>query len=91
MSKGALVIGESSGIGKATAEKLLKEGIELQVVGTNAEKLGAFKNGASENLVTHKVDITYATEMDSLNSGIREWDNLDYLVNASVSIGLSHF
>ena len=44
MSKRALIIGGSSGIGKATAEKLLITGIEVHVVGTNSNKLEAFKN-----------------------------------------------
>lgn len=83
MSKRALIIGGSSGIGKATAEKLLKEGVNVHVVGTNSEKLAAFKNQVSGNLTTHKVDITNSGEMEALNNEINGWDTLDYLVNAS--------
>lgn len=91
MSKRALIIGGSSGIGKATAEKLLNEGVEVHVVGTNSGKLEAFKNEASGNLTIHKVDITNSAEMEVLNNAINGWDNLDYLVNASGIFGPKPF
>ena len=83
MNKRALIIGGSSGIGKATAEKLLNEGVEVHIVGTNDSKLKTFKNEAFGSLTTHKVDITNGGEIEALNSTISGWDNLDYLVNAS--------
>ncbi|WP_289037132.1 SDR family oxidoreductase [uncultured Zobellia sp.] len=89
--KRALIIGGSSGIGKATAQKLLSDGVEVHVVGTNPEKLAAFKEEATGALTTHKVDITNATELDSLNAEISGWDNLDYLVNASGIFGPKPF
>ncbi|MBU2948735.1 SDR family NAD(P)-dependent oxidoreductase [Zobellia uliginosa] len=89
--KRALIIGGSSGIGKATAQNLLNEGVEVHVVGTNPEKLGNFKEEATGNLVTHKVDITNANELDGLNAEIGDWDNLDYLVNASGIFGPKPF
>ncbi len=81
--KVALIIGGSSGIGKATAQNLLNEGAEVHIVGTNATKLDAFKNEASGKLHTHQVDITNATQVEALNEKINGLDNLDYLVNAS--------
>ncbi|SIS41909.1 NAD(P)-dependent dehydrogenase, short-chain alcohol dehydrogenase family [Zobellia uliginosa] len=89
--KRALIIGGSSGIGKATAQKLLSDGVEVHVVGTNQEKLAAFKEEATGDLTTHKVDITNATELDGLNAEISGWDNLDYLVNASGIFGPKPF
>ncbi|WP_400070659.1 SDR family NAD(P)-dependent oxidoreductase [Zobellia russellii] len=89
--KRALIIGGSSGIGKATAQKLLSDDVEVHVVGTNPEKLAAFKEEATGDLTTHKVDITNATELDSLNAEISGWDNLDYLVNASGIFGPKPF
>ncbi|CAM4111087.1 SDR family NAD(P)-dependent oxidoreductase [Zobellia roscoffensis] len=89
--KKALIIGGSSGIGKATAQNLLNEGLEVHVVGTNPEKLETFKEEATGNLVTHKVDITRANELDGLNAEISGWDNLDYLVNASGIFGPKPF
>ncbi|CAZ95267.1 SDR family oxidoreductase [Zobellia galactanivorans] len=89
--KRALIIGGSSGIGKATAQNLLNEGVEVHVVGTNPEKLGAFKEEATGSLLTYKVDITSASELDGLNAEINGWDNLDYLVNASGIFGPKPF
>ncbi|MEP3210432.1 MAG: SDR family oxidoreductase [Maribacter sp.] len=91
MSKRALIIGGSSGIGKATAENLLNKGVEVHVVGTNNEKLKAFVNSASGNLVAHSVDITNSKEISVLNNTINGWDNLDYLVNASGIFGPKPF
>ncbi len=91
MNKRALIIGGSSGIGKATAENLLSRGVEVHVVGTTPEKLKAFENSASGTLVTHKVDITNRVELAALNATIEGWDNLDYLVNASGIFGPKPF
>ncbi len=91
MSKRALIIGGSSGIGRATAENLLDEGIEVHVVGTNNTKLEAFKNTMGENLHIHKVDITDLVAVATLNEQIEAWDNLDYLVNASGIFGPKAF
>jgi len=91
MSKRALIIGGSSGIGKATAENLLEQGCEVHVVGTNASKLEAFKNEASGNLHTHQIDITNSNEVEALNAKISGLDNLDYLVNASGIFGPKPF
>lgn len=91
MKKRALIIGGSSGIGKATAKNLLNEGVEVHVVGTNDTKLNSFKSEANDNLVTHKVDITNKAQVDALQSTIEGWDNLDYLVNASGIFGPKPF
>ncbi len=91
MNKRALIIGGSSGIGKATAQNLLNEGVEVHVVGTNDAKLEAFKNEAGSNLHTHKVDITNEAEVAKLNEAINGLDNLDYLVNASGIFGPKAF
>ena len=91
MRKRALIIGGSSGIGKATAQNLLNEGVEVHVVGTNDSKLEVFKNEAGENLYTHKVDITNESEVAKLNEAINGLDNLDYLVNASGIFGPKAF
>ncbi len=58
MGKKALIIGGSSGIGRATALNLLKDNVEVHVVGTNDRKMEALKNDVKGNLKTHKVDIT---------------------------------
>ncbi len=89
--KRALIIGGSSGIGKATAQNLLNEGIEVHVVGTNNFKLENFKSDANDNLTTHKVDITDKAQVNTLQNTIGNWDNLDYLVNASGIFGPKPF
>ena len=91
MSKRALIIGGSSGIGKATAENLLNEGVEVHVVGTNNNKLEAFKAEANSNLFTHQVNITNKQEVADLKETIASFDNLDYLVNASGIFGPKAF
>ena len=91
MSKRALIIGGSSGIGKATSQNLLNEGVEVHVVGTNTTKLDTFKNEIGENLVIHKVDITSKEQVSDLVSTIGGLDNLDYLVNASGIFGPKSF
>ena len=91
MSKTALIIGGSSGMGRATAEKLLAQGATVHVVGNNSSKLEAFKNEASGNLITHQVDITDRAQVIRLNEEIASLDNLDYLVNASGIFGPKSF
>jgi len=91
MSKRALIIGGSSGIGRATAQNLLQQGVEVHVVGTNDKKLEALINEASGNLHTHKIDITNSQEVAALNQAIEGFDNLDYLVNASGIFGPKPF
>nr|WP_299487790.1 SDR family oxidoreductase [uncultured Allomuricauda sp.] len=89
--KRALIIGGSSGIGKATAQSLLNEGAEVHIVGTNDSKLEAFKSEVGDNLFTHKVDITNKEQVNNLISNINGLDNLDYLVNASGIFGPKAF
>ena len=91
MSKRALIIGGSSGIGKATAENLLNEGVEVHVVGTNNNKLEAFKTETNSNLFTHKANITNKQEVEEVKKTIASFDNLDYLVNASGIFGPKAF
>ena len=91
MEKRALIVGGSSGIGRATAENLLWENVEVHVVGTNNTKLDEFKKAVTGNLTTHQVDITNQTEVSELISTIESFDNLDYLVNASGIFGPKPF
>lgn len=76
--KTALVIGGTSGIGKATAEKLLSQGHTVHIVGRSTDKVAD-----APNLVKHKVDITNREEVAQLMASIDGLSNLDYLVNAS--------
>lgn len=89
--KRALIVGGSSGIGKATAESLLSEGVEVHVVGTNESKLDDLAAEIKNGLVIHKVDITDSSQVKNLQETIARWDYLDYLVNASGIFGPKPF
>ncbi|MCH9660286.1 MAG: SDR family oxidoreductase [Bacteroidetes bacterium] len=91
MSKRALIIGGSSGIGKATAQNLLEQGVEVHIVGTNETKLTAFMEETEGGLHTHRVDITNQNEVAVLTETISDWGHLDYLVNASGIFGPKAF
>ncbi|MEO1052650.1 MAG: SDR family oxidoreductase [Bacteroidota bacterium] len=84
-NKTAIIVGGSSGIGRATAQGLVEGGATVHVVGTNPQKLQDVESNVtgSGTLVTHKVDITNADEVQGLINTIGGLDNVDYLVNAS--------
>ncbi len=77
-NKTALVIGGTSGIGKATVQDLLKENITVHIVGRN---LGKIDDAA--NLIKHRVDISNTSDVTEFLKTIQEIEKIDYLVNAS--------
>jgi len=77
-SKTALVIGGTSGIGKATVQDLLKENVTVHIVGRNLNKIED-----NSNLVKHQVDISKVTEVNEFLKTIQSIEKIDYLVNAS--------
>jgi len=77
-NKTALVIGGTSGIGKATAQTLLNAGAQVHVVGRSTNKIAD-----APNLTKHQVDITDTAAVARLSEQINAMSNLDYLVNAS--------
>lgn len=74
----AIVIGGTSGIGRATAEQLLEKGVKVHVVGRNADT-----SSDTSHLVNHQVDISKMEEIALFVKKIRGLSRLDYLVNAS--------
>ncbi|MEE9361677.1 MAG: SDR family oxidoreductase [Cellulophaga sp.] len=76
--KTALIIGGTSGIGKVTAQDLLKENVNVHIVGRNLNKV---EN--APNLVKHKVDISNMTDVEQFLKTIQSIEKIDYLVNAS--------
>lgn len=83
--KTAIIIGGSSGIGRATAEQLAKQGVKVLVVGRSENKVSNTVNslkefGEIEGLI---VDITNENEINKLNQKIAELDSVDILVNAA--------
>jgi len=77
-NKIAIVVGGTSGIGKATALHLLDEGATVHIAGRNVEKVKDFPN-----LVKHTVDITKSSQLQEFISTINELDRIDHLVNSS--------
>lgn len=85
-NKIALVIGGTSGIGKATTETLVKGGATVHVVGRNTANVPS-----TNNIMKHQVDITDPIQVGILIDTITHWDRLDYLVNASGIFGPKSF
>jgi NAD(P)-dependent dehydrogenase (short-subunit alcohol dehydrogenase family) len=83
--KTAIVIGGSSGIGKATSKQLLLNGATVHIVSRNQKNI----DSALQELkpfgiaIGHIASITDATEVEELIDTINELLTIDYLVNAS--------
>ncbi|MEO9869230.1 SDR family NAD(P)-dependent oxidoreductase [Ekhidna sp.] len=78
MTKQALIIGGTSGIGKAIAEQLLNDGVTVHLVGRSPEKIDD-----NQQLIKYKTDITNSDDVKKLIDQIEQFNGLDYLVNAS--------
>ena len=83
--KTAVVVGGSSGIGRATAEILVKNGAKVFVVGRNEDKTAETvsslrKSGEAEGFA---YDITDRDQTDSLIEKIAGFSSVDMLVNAA--------
>lgn len=81
-NKTAIIIGGTSGIGKATALQLLEKGAAVHIVGRSIDKIQE-----APNLYKHQVDITDTQDVQKLIATIDSLDNLDCLVNASGIFG----
>ncbi|TRX58200.1 SDR family oxidoreductase [Fulvivirga sp. M361] len=77
-NKTAVIIGGTSGIGKATAEELLKHGANVHIVGRNVDKVHD-----TPNLYKHQVDITDSASFNTFISVIHSFNDVNFLVNAS--------
>jgi NAD(P)-dependent dehydrogenase (short-subunit alcohol dehydrogenase family) len=84
--KTAIIIGGTSGIGKATALQLLDQGVQVHIVGRSIHKIAD-----ATNLTKHKVDITDTTAVNEFIEKINRFENIDYLVNASGIFGPKPF
>ena len=76
--KVALIVGGTSGIGKATALELLAQGAQVHIVGRSVNKVAD-----AANLTKHSVDITNTKAVQALSATIEQLSRVDYLVNAS--------
>lgn len=85
-NKVALVIGGTSGIGKATTNALLANGATVHIVGRNVDKIAD-----APNLIKHTANISNVEEVNALTAKINALENLDFLVNASGIFGPKPF
>lgn len=85
-NKVAIIVGGTSGIGKATTEQLLKAGATVHIIGRSPSKVAD-----QPNLIKHQVDITDAAQLESLIASIGSLENVDYLVNSSGIFGPKPF
>jgi NAD(P)-dependent dehydrogenase (short-subunit alcohol dehydrogenase family) len=87
VGKSALIVGGTSGIGKAVARLLLERGaVSVIVAGRNVEKLHAAESELSAfgRVVGREVDITNQTELARvLGESGNQFDGVDLLVNAA--------
>ena len=82
----ALIIGGSSGMGRATAERLLKRGVGVHLVARDNERLSNAKAELSSlgSVRVTGVDLYDETAVDRFSASIRESDDhVRYLVNAA--------
>ncbi len=84
--KVAIVIGGTSGIGKATAQELLNNGAIVHIVGRNPNKVSD-----APKLIKHQADITNSEDVNKLIEEINNLSNIDFLVNASGIFGPKPF
>jgi len=78
VKKTALVIGGTSGIGKAVVDMLLEQGFVVYAVGRNIQKLLD-----RSDLIKYQIDISNSGDVEKLIGIIKNLSKIDYLVNAS--------
>ena len=86
MNQQALIIGGTTGMGKATAERLLKQGIEVVIVGRPDKNLQKAEEELSVlgNIRTIGVELSKIDEVIKFASVLKiETPHLKYLVNAA--------
>ncbi|MBU1670709.1 MAG: SDR family NAD(P)-dependent oxidoreductase [Actinobacteria bacterium] len=87
----ALVTGAASGIGRATALELAREGCRLALVDVNADRLGEVRREVESlgaECSTHVVDVSCRDSIASLGSELEISGGVDILANvAGVAVG----
>lgn len=95
MKKIALITGATSGIGKATSERLAKEGFDLIITGRRLDKLEELSDKLTND---YKIEVLilsfdvrdYQQVVNNLGNLPERWQNVDVLVNnAGLAVGLA--
>ena len=83
--KTAIITGGSSGIGRATAEYLVKNGANVVVIGRTESKVVETVEALNEfgSAEGFTIDITDANQVSDLSNKINGWAKVDILVNAA--------
>jgi NAD(P)-dependent dehydrogenase (short-subunit alcohol dehydrogenase family) len=87
MKKTILITGSTDGIGKATAEALVKEGHKVLLHGRNQNKLEAVKSELSKidgstNIETYSADLSDFSLVEQLaNAASKDHQHIDVLIN----------
>ena len=95
MKKIALITGATSGIGKATAERLAKDGFDIIITGRRKEKLQELESLLQKEykaeVLSLEFDVRNYTEVEKHLGNLSErWTNVDVLVNtAGLAVGLN--
>lgn len=84
--KVAVIVGGTSGIGKATTEQLLEAGALVHIVGRSPEKVAD-----APNLTKHRANISDPAALDQLIATLDQLPAIDFLVNASGIFGPKPF
>lgn len=86
MTRTAVVTGGSSGVGRATALRLVKDGLQVAIVGTRAEALAEtiMLSGQSEQMLACPCDIGDAGAVTAMARRVMEkWGAVELLVAAA--------
>lgn len=95
MKKIALITGATSGIGRATAERLAKDGFDIIITGRRKEKLQELESLLQKEykaeVLSLEFDVRNYTEVEKHLGNLSErWKNVDVLVNnAGLAVGLN--
>ncbi|MBI2516488.1 MAG: SDR family oxidoreductase [Opitutae bacterium] len=85
--KTALIIGGSTGIGLATAQRLGARGVAVTITGRDSAKLNAaavaIRQAGSPRVSTHSVDLYQRAQVDDLVRDVASAPAFDHLVNSA--------
>jgi NAD(P)-dependent dehydrogenase (short-subunit alcohol dehydrogenase family) len=81
--KTALIIGGSSGMGRATAELLAENGAIVLVASKSQQSIDAAVKELGSNVSGYKVNLTNPIEVSAFITKLDSLPRIDYLVNAS--------